>query len=60
MQPKFRKSSYSGEGGQCVEVADSSVGVVVRDSKMPDGSTVVIPAREFAAFLRELRRSMHV
>jgi hypothetical protein len=37
----WRKSSYSGESG-CVEVAPAQGGVVVRDSKNPDGPTLTV------------------
>ncbi|GAA3947538.1 hypothetical protein GCM10023085_32210 [Actinomadura viridis] len=33
----WRKSKRSGDGGNCVEVADLTVAVGVRDSKDPDG-----------------------
>ncbi|WP_043258060.1 DUF397 domain-containing protein [Streptomyces prunicolor] len=40
----WRKSSYSnGSGGDCVEVRDDLPGLVpVRDSKVPDGSALLI------------------
>ncbi|MBL1099545.1 DUF397 domain-containing protein [Streptomyces coffeae] len=52
----WRKSSYSNqEGGDCVEVADGIPGVVpVRDSKRPDGPTLVFPVRSWAAFVDDL------
>ncbi|TFE48715.1 DUF397 domain-containing protein [Streptomyces sp. ICN441] len=54
---RWRKSSYSnGSGGNCVEVADGLAGVVpVRDSKMPDGPHLVVPARAWASFVRALK-----
>jgi hypothetical protein len=51
----WHKSSYSGSnGGQCIEVAASG-GVLVRDSKNPDGGRLVVSARvwrEFAARIK--------
>ncbi|MFD5323093.1 DUF397 domain-containing protein [Streptomyces sp. NPDC127092] len=49
----WRKSSYSnGEGGNCLEVLDNIPGVVpVRDSKVPDGPALVVPAAAWAAFV---------
>ena len=45
-------SSYSDDGGTCVEVAPGFVGVTpVRDSKDPEGPTLVFPADAFAAFV---------
>lgn len=47
--PRWVTSSYSNNGGQCVEVAANlavSRGVVpVRDSKNPAGPVVAVPVR---------------
>ncbi|MFJ9802114.1 DUF397 domain-containing protein [Streptomyces wuyuanensis] len=57
----WRKSSYSngdgdGDGGACVEVADGLTGVVpVRDSKLPDGPVIVVPAGAWAAFVTAVK-----
>jgi hypothetical protein len=41
----WRKSSYSGQAGNCVEVAGNVPGIVaVRDSKDPDGPALVVAA----------------
>ncbi|KUL55226.1 hypothetical protein ADL22_01815 [Streptomyces sp. NRRL F-4489] len=49
---RWYKSSYSGNGGQCIEVATNVVatrGVVpVRDSKDPGGPHLNLTARAFA------------
>ncbi|MFJ4094592.1 DUF397 domain-containing protein [Kitasatospora sp. NPDC089913] len=46
------KSSYSDNGGQCVEVSASFPGAVpVRDSKDPEGPALVFPADAWSAFL---------
>ena len=44
----FRKSSYSAQQGDCVEVADTAThGRAVRDSKHPeDGVTLLTVSRE--------------
>jgi hypothetical protein len=49
----WRKSSYSNQdGGQCVEVADGFPAVVpVRDSKLPNGTALLIPAEAWGAML---------
>ncbi|WP_043677060.1 DUF397 domain-containing protein [Streptomyces xylophagus] len=49
----WRKSSYSnGTGGDCVEVRDDLPGVVpVRDSKVPHGPALLIPALAWAPFV---------
>ncbi|TLS46104.1 DUF397 domain-containing protein [Streptomyces montanus] len=47
----WRKSSYSGgEQGQCVEVAETSSAVHVRDSKNADGPALTFTRAEFGAF----------
>ncbi|KJK57397.1 MULTISPECIES: DUF397 domain-containing protein [Actinomycetes] len=46
------KSSHSGNGGSCVEVAPNYPGIVpVRDSKDPEGPALVFGADAFAAFV---------
>ncbi|RZD68097.1 DUF397 domain-containing protein [Streptomyces albidoflavus] len=49
------KSSYSTDGGQCVEVAADLVtshGMVpVRDSKIQSGPVLALPAKSFSAFV---------
>ncbi|WEH36483.1 DUF397 domain-containing protein [Streptomyces sp. AM 4-1-1] len=53
--PRWFKSSYSSNGGQCIEVAANLVvsrGVVpVRDSKAPGGPVLSFPADTFASFV---------
>ncbi|NJQ05613.1 DUF397 domain-containing protein [Streptomyces lonarensis] len=53
--PRWFTSSYSGGGGQCIEVATNlaaSRGVVpVRDSKTPAGPVLNVPAGAFATFV---------
>ncbi|MFJ8394115.1 DUF397 domain-containing protein [Streptomyces sp. NPDC094144] len=53
--PRWFKSSYSSNGGACVEIAANlavSRGVVpVRDSKDPRGPVLDIPAHAFTAFV---------
>ncbi|WP_327682917.1 DUF397 domain-containing protein [Streptomyces sp. NBC_00467] len=56
--PEWRKSSYSGgEGGNCLEVADSTPGVVpVRDSKNNGGPELAFGAAAWSAFVAGLKR----
>ncbi|MFI5768809.1 DUF397 domain-containing protein [Streptomyces sp. NPDC051658] len=53
--PRWFKSSYSDNGGQCIEVAANLVaprGVVpVRDSKDLGGPVLNVPAASFASFV---------
>ncbi|WP_371677178.1 DUF397 domain-containing protein [Streptomyces sp. NBC_01276] len=57
--PRWFKSSYSENGGQCVEVATNLVasrGVVpVRDSKRADGPELGFTAAAFSAFVDGLK-----
>jgi hypothetical protein len=49
----WRKSSRSStNGGQCVEIAALPGGIGVRDSKNPDGATLVFAAGAWRAFAR--------
>lgn len=47
----WRKSSYSGNNGTCVEVAFSGGGVAARDSKDPDGGVLVFDRPVWGRFL---------
>jgi len=47
----WRKSIRSGNGGNCVEVANNLPGIIaVRDSKDPNGPALVFTPSEWAAF----------
>jgi len=55
-QAIWRKSSYSGTSGNCVEVAGNLPGAVgVRDSKNPTGPALVVTPRAWRAFLRRAK-----
>ncbi|SCD64663.1 DUF397 domain-containing protein [Streptomyces sp. DvalAA-19] len=53
--PRWFKSSYSANGGNCIEVAANlaaSQGIVpVRDSKVVDGPVVDVRTAAFSAFV---------
>jgi len=48
---KWRKSSYSADTGDCVEVAWPDQDVAVRDSKQPAGPTLSFPTSTWQMFL---------
>ncbi|MFD4787502.1 DUF397 domain-containing protein [Streptomyces sp. NPDC058459] len=49
--PRWFTSSHSNNGGQCVEVATNLLPVHVRDSKVPAGSVLELPAAAFSTFV---------
>ncbi|MFJ9691858.1 DUF397 domain-containing protein [Kitasatospora sp. NPDC101183] len=50
------KSSYSSNGGQCIEVSGSVPGVVpVRDSKDSEGPALAFPAEAWRSFVAAVR-----
>lgn len=53
----WRKPRRSQANGNCVEVADGVPGAVpVRDSKLPTGPALVVPADAWAAFIEGVKR----
>ncbi|MGW2044854.1 DUF397 domain-containing protein [Streptomyces sp. NPDC001858] len=54
MEKSWRRSSYSGDqGGDCVEIAETSAATVaVRDSKNPAGPVIAVRPAVFSAFVR--------
>jgi hypothetical protein len=52
---RWRKSTYSGQDGNCVEICDMPGGVGIRDSKNPDGSVLHSTLRDWAAFILEAK-----
>lgn len=54
---KFRKSSYSSGGHEnCVEIADTPDGSAVRDTQNREAGHLEVPAGEWTALLRAVRR----
>lgn len=52
----WRKSTYSGQDGNCLEAGDGPRVVLVRDSKLGASSPVLaVPAAAWAAFTASLR-----
>jgi hypothetical protein len=53
---EWRKSSYSSQDGNCVEVAANlSANVAARDSKDPAGPALLIPRDAWRRFIQSLR-----
>ncbi len=48
---KWRKSSFSGQAGNCVELADQEGTVVVRNSQHPDRGTLTLDPGAMSAFV---------
>ncbi len=51
----WRKSTRSGNWGNCVEVAVAAGETAVRDSKAPHGGQLRVPSRQWAAFLSRVK-----
>ena len=53
---QWHRSSYSGQSGNCVEVARNLPGLIaVRDSKEPDGAKLLISQETWRVFIRNVR-----
>jgi len=53
---RWRRSTFSGESGNCVEIADGLADVVpVRDSKDPQGPALLFSADAWSAFVAGLK-----
>ena len=56
---RWRKSSYSGSGNNCVEVAEVAGSRAVRDSKNPDGGHLILGAHVWEAFITDIKRGRY-
>ena len=50
----WQKSSYSGHGN-CLEVAHTGRFVLIRDSKHPQGSVLIVKPEAWQAFLADVK-----
>jgi hypothetical protein len=51
----WRKSSYSGSNGNCVEIGDAARVVLVRDTTDRDGGTVAFSAEAWQKFVSGIK-----
>lgn len=59
MKSIWRKSSYSGDQGNCVEIAGHDRRVLVRDTKQHGhGPTLQFPADAWKAFAKDLKKRL--
>lgn len=52
---RWRKSTYSGGGNDCVEIAFTGGATAVRDSKDPSGGGLIVPASGWHGLLESAR-----
>lgn len=58
---RWRKSSHSGSGDQCVEVAALASGTrAVRDSKDPNGPVLLFANAEWQGFVHQIKTGVRV
>ncbi|WP_131738874.1 DUF397 domain-containing protein [Actinomadura roseirufa] len=59
----WRKSSYSGGGGsggqECVEVAEISRSIGIRDSRAPEAGCLSLPSASFRDLVAAIKRGDH-
>lgn len=51
----WRTSRYSGDGGECVEIASGVRSVLVRDSRNPAGTVLQFSRGQWSSFIRRVR-----
>lgn len=57
---RWRKASRSSaSGSDCVELAQVAESIVIRDSKAPNGPTLVIDRKTWRALLTQVHRGEH-
>ncbi len=56
---RWRKSSYSGSGNACVEVAQAGAVYAVRDSKNPGAGHLTFGTSAFHALVTDIKRGKY-
>jgi hypothetical protein len=54
--PVWRKSKFSGNAGECVEIADGEQSVLVRDSRNPSGTVLEFSPGQWSSLMRRIRK----
>jgi Domain of unknown function (DUF397) len=54
---RWRKSSYSGNTGNCIEVSGLGPAIAVRDTKNPVGSVLTFPPSAWRRFTKDFNGS---
>jgi hypothetical protein len=54
VDPRWRKASFSDNGGNCVEVGQDGAGIAVRDSKDP-GPVLAFDPNRWQEFTRQVK-----
>lgn len=57
-EPRWRKSSHSGGGNDCLEIATIGPATAVRDSKNPDGPQLRFAAPSWRLFVGGTRADL--
>jgi hypothetical protein len=52
----FRSSFSNGAGGECVECALTSGGVLIRDSKIAEAEAMAVKSAAWASFIQGVKR----
>ena len=55
----WRKSTYSGGNGSCVEIADLGTAAAVRDSKDRNGPKLIFAAGDWRTFVDSIKTGKH-
>jgi hypothetical protein len=56
-QARWRKSSYSGNDANCVELTWLGAEAGIRDSKSPTSGELTMPSRAFRSMVRTIKHS---